>query len=264
MKTFKNNPQLKKDLLRELRKHRKADEIIQGVYWEDGKGCAVGCSIQSLKDIKHKDFDNADHSLYETELGLPEWLAQLEDRIFEGLPNGKARNFPIDLIAAIPVGIGKKQMDIVYHKFLYWLLIDKNDGVIKYSNAITDKAIRDIAELHNKAITKKVTEEEWESAGAVWSAEAAARSAARSAEAAAGAAAGAAVWSAVRSVEAAARSAARSADAAAGAVWSAVWSAEAAAGAAARADARSAEAAAGAAAYIKQAKKLISLLKEAK
>ena len=51
--------------------HRKADNIIQGLGWEEGRGCAVGCTLE-----------NYDHWRYPIELGLPEWLAHLEDRIF--------------------------------------------------------------------------------------------------------------------------------------------------------------------------------------
>lgn len=59
-----------------VRQHMLGDEIIQGVYWEDGRGCGVGCSVHS-----------SDHSLYETDLGIPVQLAYLEDSLFEGMSN---------------------------------------------------------------------------------------------------------------------------------------------------------------------------------
>ena len=52
---FQNDPQLKKDLLREVAKHRKADMIVQGTYGKENgtwKGCAVACSLRSLAIIK--------------------------------------------------------------------------------------------------------------------------------------------------------------------------------------------------------------------
>ncbi len=30
-----------------IRAHREADQLIKGTYWEDGKGCAIGCRYQS-------------------------------------------------------------------------------------------------------------------------------------------------------------------------------------------------------------------------
>ena len=83
MKAFHNDEKIKKKYLSRLRAHQKADEIVKGFYWEMGKGCAVGCTIHS-----------SDHGAYETELGIPRWLAKLEDRIFEGLPNGRAKKWP--------------------------------------------------------------------------------------------------------------------------------------------------------------------------
>jgi hypothetical protein len=94
LQSFHNKEEVKSKLLIQLKKHFDADEIIKGKYWEGGKGCAVGCTIYSN-----------DHTLYEKNLGLPEWLARLEDRIFEGMSNEKAKQFPIDFIAAIPIGI---------------------------------------------------------------------------------------------------------------------------------------------------------------
>lgn len=74
---YKNKPSIKKKYVARVKAHRDADEIVKGIYWENGKGCAVGCTIEGR-----------DHSKYETELGIPRILAHLEDTIFEGLPNG--------------------------------------------------------------------------------------------------------------------------------------------------------------------------------
>jgi hypothetical protein len=76
-----------------VNEHAKADEIVKGYYWKGGKGCAVGCVIYSSR---YED--------YETELGLPAWLAALQDTLFENLPNGYAKKFAVDFLVAIPVG----------------------------------------------------------------------------------------------------------------------------------------------------------------
>ena len=76
---FHNSKATKAKYLKRVESHRKADEIISGTYWENGKGCAVGCTLNS-----------ASHSAYETELGSPRILAHLEDRLFERLFNAYA------------------------------------------------------------------------------------------------------------------------------------------------------------------------------
>ncbi len=42
MKAFKGKKEIKKKYLDRVIAHRKADEIVKGAYWENGKGCAVG------------------------------------------------------------------------------------------------------------------------------------------------------------------------------------------------------------------------------
>ena len=44
---FKNTTVTKPVILKQLRAHAKADEIVKGLYWENGKGCAVGCTVRS-------------------------------------------------------------------------------------------------------------------------------------------------------------------------------------------------------------------------
>src|SRR3990167_11344917 len=107
MKTFHNKKEVKQKYMARLKQHYKADEIVHGTYWQDGKGGAVGCTIHSSK-----------HGTYESELGIPTWLAYLEDRIFEGLPNGEAKEFPLDFLKAIPIGISDKALEVVKLKFL--------------------------------------------------------------------------------------------------------------------------------------------------
>ena len=36
-----------------------------------------------------------EHKEYETELGIPQWLALLEKTLFEGMPNERAKEFRI-------------------------------------------------------------------------------------------------------------------------------------------------------------------------
>jgi hypothetical protein len=115
--------------------HKLADQIIHGTYWEDGKGCAVGCTIHS---------DN--HAEYETLLGIPRILARLEDGIFEALPNERALEWPGQFLKAIPVGA---DLSGVWPKFAQWLLTDPENGVIKFSKTQNTKdAIQAVSDLY--------------------------------------------------------------------------------------------------------------------
>jgi hypothetical protein len=113
-----HNSQAEKDaILAQLAHHREADELIKGQYWQDGKGCAVGCTVHS-----------SNHMAYEEQFGIPVMLAMLEDCIFEGLPNGDAKAWPERFMSAITPGV---DLSRVGWQFVHWLLTDEtvNPGI---------------------------------------------------------------------------------------------------------------------------------------
>jgi len=114
----------KDDLIAKLTAHAKADAIIKGRYFEDGKGCAVGCSLVDY------GVRPSDHSQYEKIFGIPEKIARLEDCIFEGLPIDLAKEWPLRFSNAVPV---KTDLSGVWPKFAIALMIDEDHGVIKYA-----------------------------------------------------------------------------------------------------------------------------------
>lgn len=61
---YHGDPAIKAKYLTRIQAHEAADEIIHGKYWENGKGCAVGCTVHSNS-----------HAAFETELGIPRMLA---------------------------------------------------------------------------------------------------------------------------------------------------------------------------------------------
>lgn len=97
MKAFHNDQKIKDKYLDRVRHHKKMDRLIKGIGWEKfgstWKGCAVGCTLEDY-----------DHSRYPIELGIPEWLAHVEDSIFESLPTYQAMKWPEKFLSAIPVG----------------------------------------------------------------------------------------------------------------------------------------------------------------
>lgn len=108
MITFNGDAGLKAKIRAQLQAHYDADEIAKGVYWENGKGCAVGCTIHC-----------SNHLEYEKQFGIPIQLAYLEDVIFENLPNGYAKEWPLRFWDAIPV---EKDLGVVINRFLSWLI----------------------------------------------------------------------------------------------------------------------------------------------
>jgi hypothetical protein len=121
MRAFHNDPAIKEKYLARVREHRRLDEIAKGYYYEKddrGKGmmCAVGCTVHSNS-----------HKAYEEELGIPEWVAHVEDVIFERLPNKKAKFWPEDFLSAIPVGSDLDKIKVPFVLFCLRSTLDKFD-----------------------------------------------------------------------------------------------------------------------------------------
>jgi hypothetical protein len=192
MRAFHNNAAIKSFYLDRIRAHAAADEIQKGFYWEAGRGCAVGCTV-------HGD----DHAAYETELGIPMWLALLEDKIFEGLPIEEAKRWPERFLSAITVG---QDLKGIKKPFLQFVVAEAR------SSAATAAARATSALAEAAAATKAATKAAARTAARAAEAKAAARAAAwaaRAARAAAAQAADAAAWSAARAAAWSAATAAR-------------------------------------------------------
>lgn len=146
MKAFHNDPKIKEKYLARVIEHRKADDIEKGIYWENGKGCAVGCTIHGHE-----------HKKYEIELGIPRLLAFLEDNIFENLPNDRAKLWPEQFLSAIePVA----DLSKVWEKFSFWLMTDEKYGVINFAKTDEEKnIIKKVAD--NLKLFDKIKKTEW-------------------------------------------------------------------------------------------------------
>jgi len=136
MKAFLESVEVKEKYLARVHAHAKADEFIKGIYWEGGKGCAVGCTI-------HSD----DHAAYEDELGIPEWLAHLEDTIFEGLPNERAKLWPVEFLEAVNVGADLNSIKSAFMIFTLDALLKTFDHA-KFPHVL--KVITDVQALWRK------------------------------------------------------------------------------------------------------------------
>ena len=145
MKAFHNNPSIKEKYITRLQAHYQADEIIQGKYWENGKGCAIGCTIHS-----------SNHKNYELELGIPKNIAYLQESIFESLPNNLAKQFPLEFLSSIKVGADLKN---VKNLFTIWVLTDSKYGVLQYAE--DKKIVQDVADAISKNMVTPVSSEKW-------------------------------------------------------------------------------------------------------
>lgn len=96
------------DFLASMRAHREADRLVPGRYWavseRGGRGCAIGCAVQTVMDLTGKQLNHQDHAALAAAIGVPESLLQLQDIIFEGLPESEALDWPIQFAEAITPG----------------------------------------------------------------------------------------------------------------------------------------------------------------
>jgi hypothetical protein len=130
MLSFHSDPSIKSNYLARVAGHAGADEIVKGRYWENGKGCAVGCTIHGEA-----------HESFERELGVPRMLAWLEDVIFEGLPNRLAKTWPERFLSSIAPG---RDLSPVGWRFLHWLLTQS--GLSEFDHVLIEAAVARCAE----------------------------------------------------------------------------------------------------------------------
>lgn len=79
------------------------DNLVRGCGWRNGKGCAIGCTLEQY-----------DHKAYETELGIPEWLALIEDTLYEGMSSEKSKTWPEKFLKAITPGVDLNKAESLF------------------------------------------------------------------------------------------------------------------------------------------------------
>jgi len=214
MLSYHSDEKIKSKYVGRVEAHIKADNLIRGNGWDGTKGCAVGCTLE-----------NYDHARYPIELGIPEWLARVEDTLFEGMSLEKSRTWPKDFLEAISVGVDLEKAKTPFIVVVLKSTIESMNACVydekknpDVKKAIDDsiKAVEMMIHAHENGLDLSAAVSAARSAAR--SARSAARSAARAAESAARSAVSA--WSAVSAVSAA-RSAVSVARSAASAAWSA-------------------------------------------
>ena len=114
LRAFVDTKVSKTELIASLERHAAADRIVRGAYWEEGKGCAVGCAIHDFAPGKESS-----HLEFERLFGIAEGVAHLNDRIFESLPRNEARSWPLAFVRAIRPG---SDTTAALDRWLLWLL----------------------------------------------------------------------------------------------------------------------------------------------
>ena len=166
LKSYLGDKKLKTKFVAEIKKHLKADAVEQGHYGKENghwKGCAVACSVRSMCAIKGEKLQtiNGDHKRYEIDLGIPEWLARLEDTIFEGLPVEESKKWVLDFAQAVPIG---KNLESIKWKFCAFILKENINRVLTLEidddlkKQVVD-AIRGVLNVHEEAIKEGVWNE---------------------------------------------------------------------------------------------------------
>jgi hypothetical protein len=95
LKAFHNDASIKQKYLDRLKAYMEAD-FLTGASWEGGKGSAVGCTLEDYAP-----------SRYPIELRIPEWIAYVEDRLFESVSEERRRTWPLEFLSAIKPGAGR-------------------------------------------------------------------------------------------------------------------------------------------------------------
>jgi hypothetical protein len=90
--------------------HRAADEIVQGSGWDNGKGCAIGCSL-----------DEYSHAEYVRVVGGDLRFAALVDNIHETLPLALALDWPGRVAASVRPGA---DLTLVPDRWFAWQMRD--------------------------------------------------------------------------------------------------------------------------------------------
>lgn len=153
MIAFHGQPGIKSKYVKRIKLHRKQDDLRRGFYWNNGRGCAVGCTIEEQYEV-HRKFEKA--------LGIPEPLVYLEDTLFECMTWEKALDFPVNFLQSIKVGA---DLSNVLDQLVLYLLSDETCGLYNIASKAARGNIMHLASLINRKI-KGVTLNciDWENA----------------------------------------------------------------------------------------------------
>ena len=133
MLSFHNDPAIKARYLDRISASLAAGRLGLFEDWEADHAYPVSLTL---------DDEDSDFSWYERDLGLPVWLAVIEDGLFLAMPQDRASTWPRDFLAAIPIGISEDRFDReVKAPFLVMLLDTARASIDRNTHWQLDHAI---------------------------------------------------------------------------------------------------------------------------
>lgn len=157
------------------RRHRDADMLRSGTYGEmNGRfhACSIGCFAYEVAPERFSASagwrDDDHHRIVAEAYGYPEWLARLQDTVFEGLPPEARLDWHVQIADAIAAR--KRDWRTILHAVHAAILR------VSYRTAgSASDAVRTVLDLHEKAAEgEAIPDEEWSAArsaaeSATWS-----------------------------------------------------------------------------------------------
>lgn len=163
------------ELLEQAKIHYAADMLLKGTYGEKikggFKGCSVGCHLFHIRpdlDSFAVSIMGEKYKIVADYYDYPEWLAFLQDTIFEGLPNGESSKWHVQLAEAIASRDGAIDWQETLHRVHIGILR------VSYKTAGTAReVVQRVIDLHERAaFGEAIGDELWSAARrvAAWSA----------------------------------------------------------------------------------------------
>jgi len=154
----------KAEFLEQSKAHFATDMLIQGTYSrgdaENFKGCSVGCHLYHIKSkwSPEQIHTNSRHAIVSGYYGYPEWLALLQDTIFEGLPNGESAEWHVQLAETLTALPNEYDWPAALHRVHIAIL-----RVIDSAQA--QAVVQQVIDLHERAIRgEQVADKLWSAA----------------------------------------------------------------------------------------------------
>lgn len=158
-------PEQKQEFVANSKRHFEIDAMLaKGEYGSvkkgEFKGCSIGCHAHDiLPDIDPSELGLLSniHVVVSRYYDYPEWLAHLQDLLFENLPGGENRQWHVDLAEAFPVNANAQILLHEVHLAILRICYKTAGG--------SQEVVQAVMDLHERAAKgEQVTQAEWSAA----------------------------------------------------------------------------------------------------
>ena len=162
------NPLLSREvMIDEARAHREADRLFSGTSWNVGRGCLIGCGVETVNRRTEAGLEHDDHAGLAAALGIPEPLVQLQDAIFERLGGVAQRSWPERFYTALPQGA---DVSGVWPLFAAWMLHEIVLPVAGVNRHVVERVARGIESNWAHDNRGTAWDAAWDAGAAAWAA----------------------------------------------------------------------------------------------